>query len=175
MLYAQRAESLGRRPPQTKGVTVESVPSFVNTPAYVAALNRGLWAFFSEFVRMSLPSPRRAWFFLMALVVQVRAAILRGRWRRRGVHVPPIAIFSIMERCNLRCRGCCAQALRRTKSDALREEDLRRVISQGAALASPFLHALRQNHGDFAETTGGCSLWRHRDRLRALLAAQASG
>jgi len=44
-----------------------------------------------------------------------------------------------------------------------------------AALASPFLHALRQNHEDFAETAGGCTLWRHRDRLRALLAPRAFG
>ena len=50
-------------------------------------LNLGLRVFFCQFVRVSL---RR---------------LACARMAREGVHVPPIAIFSITNGCNLRCKG----------------------------------------------------------------------
>jgi MoaA/NifB/PqqE/SkfB family radical SAM enzyme len=38
------------------------------------------------------------------------------------------------------------------------------------ALQSPFLRTMRENHSLFAETEGGCALWRNRDTVEALLA-----
>jgi MoaA/NifB/PqqE/SkfB family radical SAM enzyme len=105
---------------------------------YVGPLNRGLRVFFSEFVRVSLTSPGRAWYFLKVLAWQVQSARLRARWARTGLHVPPIAIFSITNRCNLHCKGCYAQAIRDGAPDELGSADLRRIISEGAALGISF-------------------------------------
>ena len=75
------------------------------------AINRELRYFFRDALRISLRSPRQALFFLYTLGRQVRAARLRAAWKRQGLHVPAVMIFSITHHCNLRCKGCYAQAL----------------------------------------------------------------
>jgi hypothetical protein len=66
-------------------------------------LNQGLRIFFSEFVRVSVQRrPSQALFFARTVLWQGRAARRRAREARAGLHVPPIAIFSITNGCNLR-------------------------------------------------------------------------
>jgi len=65
-------------------------------------LNQGLRIFFSEFVRVSLRHPGQALFFARTVLWQGRAARRRTAEARAGLHVPPIAIFSITNGCNLR-------------------------------------------------------------------------
>jgi hypothetical protein len=62
-------------------------------------LNQGLRIFFSEFVRVSLRHPSQALFFARTVLWQGSAARRRARMGREGVHVPPIAIFSITNGC----------------------------------------------------------------------------
>ena len=66
---------------------------------YIPALNRGLRIFFSEFVRVSLRHPAQAVFFARTVWWQMRASRVRAREAREGLHVPPIVIFSITNRC----------------------------------------------------------------------------
>jgi hypothetical protein len=68
-------------------------------PLATAQLNQGLRIFFSEFVRVSLRHPSQALFFARTVIWQGRAARLRARMAREGLTVPPIAIFSITNRC----------------------------------------------------------------------------
>jgi hypothetical protein len=70
-----------------------------------ARLNQGLRIFFSEFVRVSLHHPSRALFFARTVFWQGREARRRAAEARGDTHVPPIAIFSITNRCNLRLEG----------------------------------------------------------------------
>ena len=71
-----------------------------------ARLNRGLRIFFSEFVRVSLRRrPSQALFFARTILWQSRAARRRAAEARAGLHVPPIAIFSIINGCNLPLKG----------------------------------------------------------------------
>jgi hypothetical protein len=63
-------------------------------------LNRGLRIFFSEFVRVSLARPGQALFFARTVLWQLGAARRRALQAKRGLHVPPIAIFSITNRCS---------------------------------------------------------------------------
>jgi hypothetical protein len=69
-----------------------------------ARLNQGLRIFFSEFVRVSLRHPSQAAFFARTILWQGRAARRRARVDAEGIVVPPIAIFSITNGCNLRCK-----------------------------------------------------------------------
>jgi MoaA/NifB/PqqE/SkfB family radical SAM enzyme len=101
-------------------------------------LDRGLRVFFSEFVRVSLRRPSQAGFFARTLLWQSRAARRRARTTRDGVHVPPIAIFSITNRCNLRCKGCYAQAIRGESGDALTPQHLRDIVAQAEELGISF-------------------------------------
>jgi hypothetical protein len=64
-----------------------------------STLNRGLRIFFSEFVRVSLRHPSQALFFTRTVLWQGRAARRRAAEAREGVHIPPIAIFSITNGC----------------------------------------------------------------------------
>jgi MoaA/NifB/PqqE/SkfB family radical SAM enzyme len=58
---------------------------------------------------------------------------------REGVHVPPIAIFSITNKCNLHCKGCYAQAIRGEGTpDELSAEKLRGIVAEADALGISF-------------------------------------
>jgi MoaA/NifB/PqqE/SkfB family radical SAM enzyme len=103
-----------------------------------AILNRGLRIFFSEFVRVTLSRPSQAVFFLKVVWRQMRAARRRKSNEKRGVHIPPIAIFSITNRCNLRCKGCYAQALREASPDELSARRIREIIVEAEGLGVSF-------------------------------------
>jgi MoaA/NifB/PqqE/SkfB family radical SAM enzyme len=105
---------------------------------YTQILNRGLRIFFSEFVRVSLSHPSQALFFLKVVNWQRRAARLRGAWAKEEIRVPPIAIFSITNRCNLRCKGCYAQAIRGDSSEELSGAELRDIVAQADNLGISF-------------------------------------
>ena len=103
-----------------------------------ARLNQGLRIFFSEFVRVSLRHPSQALFFARTVIWQGAAARRRAALAREGVHVPPIAIFSITNRCNLHCKGCYAQAIRGETQEELSAEALRGIVSQAEELGVSF-------------------------------------
>ena len=104
-----------------------------------AHLNQGLRIFFSEFVRVSLRHPSQALFFARTVLWQAAAARRRARAaREEGLHVPPIAIFSITNRCNLRCKGCYAQAIRGDAPEELSVDQLREVVAQAEGVGISF-------------------------------------
>jgi hypothetical protein len=75
-------------------------------------LNKELRLFFQNAARITLSDPRQALFFLRTVGWQARAARTRARWKRQGVHVPPIVIFSITFRTRRRSgpsTGCNAR------------------------------------------------------------------
>ena len=109
-----------------------------NRTSYIPVLNRGLRIFFSEFVRVSLRRPAQAMFFACTVWWQARAARRRARLARQGLHVPPIAIFSITNRCNLHCKGCYAQAIRREDAEELSSARLREIMAEADALGVSF-------------------------------------
>jgi MoaA/NifB/PqqE/SkfB family radical SAM enzyme len=109
-----------------------------NRNSAAATLNRGLRIFFSEFVRVCQTRPSQAAFFGRTVFWQKRAARVRSAWAADGVTVPPIAIFSITNRCNLRCKGCYAQAIRGDAPDELSTGELRDIVVQADALGVSF-------------------------------------
>jgi MoaA/NifB/PqqE/SkfB family radical SAM enzyme len=104
----------------------------------VSKLNLGLRIFFSEFVRVSIRHPSQALFFARTIFWQAGAARRRARVAAEGVTVPPIAIFSITNRCNLKCKGCYAQAIRGDAPDDLSPEKLRRIVGEADELGVSF-------------------------------------
>jgi MoaA/NifB/PqqE/SkfB family radical SAM enzyme len=110
-----------------------------NGNRYISVLNRGLRIFFSEFVRVSLARPMQALFFLRTVLWQIRAAWRRAQLARQGLlHVPPIAIFSITNRCNLRCKGCYAQAIQRGAPEELSAARMREIVAEADELGISF-------------------------------------
>ncbi len=101
-------------------------------------LNLGIRIFFSEFVRVSLRHPGQALFFARTVLWQGSAARRRARLAAEGVTVPPIAIFSITNRCNLKCKGCYAQAIRGDAPDELSADKLRGIVKEADELGVSF-------------------------------------
>ena len=87
-----------KRPEAPRPAAASPQPS---ARAQALKLNQGLRIFFSEFVRVSVRRPSQALFFARTVVWQSQAARRRARAaRQEGIHVPPIAIFSITNRCS---------------------------------------------------------------------------
>ena len=101
-------------------------------------IDRSLRNFFANIARVSVTRPGQAVFFAKTVLRQIKAARVRSSSMRAGLTVPPIVIFSITNRCNLRCRGCYAQAIRGDSRDELSTSEVRSIIAQAAELGVSF-------------------------------------
>ncbi|UCG54100.1 MAG: radical SAM protein, partial [Dehalococcoidia bacterium] len=102
-------------------------------------LNESLGVFFKDALRVALTNPSQAYHFVRTIKSQKRASRIRSDWEQRGVHIPPIMIFSITNRCNLRCKGCYNWALRPEVSAEMTEDKLRSVIKEAKELGISFI------------------------------------
>lgn len=106
--------------------------------SYIDLLNESLRIFFKDALRVTLKDPRQAFFFFRTIRWQTKAARVRSSWKRQGIHVPPIMIFSITNRCNLRCKGCYAQALRPSSQTEMSEDKIRSIFAEAKELGISF-------------------------------------
>lgn len=101
-------------------------------------LQRNLRIFFMDAVRVSLKRPSQSYFFFKTVRWQQRAARIRSRFKKEGVHVPPIIIFSITTRCNLQCKNCYAQALHPPSGNELSDDKIHSIFAEARELGVSF-------------------------------------
>lgn len=106
--------------------------------SYIKPLNESLRVFFKDALRITVKNPRQALFFMRTIRWQTQAARVRSGWKRQDIHVPPIMIFSITNRCNLHCKGCYAQALRPSSDAEMSEDKLRSIFAEAKELGISF-------------------------------------
>jgi MoaA/NifB/PqqE/SkfB family radical SAM enzyme len=106
---------------------------------YTNILNQSLKVFFTDALKVSLTHPAQAFFFYKTVRWQQQAAKTRTNWQKQGVPIPPIIIFSITNRCNLKCKGCYHWALRETAQPEMSAEKMRSVISEAKELGISFM------------------------------------
>jgi MoaA/NifB/PqqE/SkfB family radical SAM enzyme len=106
---------------------------------YVNPLNKSLGMFFRNALRVSLSHPTQAGFFFKTVRQQRQAAGVRADLKQQGIQVPPIMIYSITNRCNLRCKGCYHQTLRSSDHSEMSTEKMRSVIAEAKELGISFL------------------------------------
>jgi hypothetical protein len=128
---------------KAKFMTRETVPRPVDADEdqgsrYTRVPNKELRFFFRDALRISLKSPRQALFFLRTIGWQARAARVRSRWKRQGIHVLAVMIFSITHRCNLHCKGCYARALHPSSNGDMSEDKLRSIFAEARELGISF-------------------------------------
>ena len=109
------------------------------TVNYSTVLNQSLKIFFTDFVKISLKNPSQALFFYKTVGWQKDAAKTRERWEKQGVHAPPIAIFSITNRCNLKCQGCYNWELHKESGPEMNTNKMRSVIQEAKDLGISFM------------------------------------
>ena len=102
-------------------------------------LNQSLNVFFKDALRVAVTNPSRAYDFLKTVRWQKKAARIRSQWEQQGIHVPPIMIFSITNRCNLHCKGCYHWALHQSGQEEMEEDKLRSIIAEAKELGIYFM------------------------------------
>jgi MoaA/NifB/PqqE/SkfB family radical SAM enzyme len=102
-------------------------------------LNESLRIFFTDMLKAALTSPSTAQFYIKTLGWQRKAAQKRNQLEEESLHVPPIMIFSITNRCNLLCKGCFNNALRKPTAEELPEKQLRQIIKEADELGVSFM------------------------------------
>jgi MoaA/NifB/PqqE/SkfB family radical SAM enzyme len=107
--------------------------------SYAGLLNKSLKIFFSTTWHITLRRPSQAYFFLRTVQWQRKAARVRTELGRNGVHVPPIIIYSITDRCNLHCKGCYAQALHTSMQPEMSTEKMKETIREARNLGVSFM------------------------------------
>lgn len=106
---------------------------------YSEIVGKSLKRFFGNALKISLTNPSQAYFFLKTLRWQRQAAKKRTNWSSRGINVPPIMVYSITNRCNLQCKGCYNQHLRKPSQEELSHERLKGIIAEANELGISFI------------------------------------
>jgi MoaA/NifB/PqqE/SkfB family radical SAM enzyme len=101
-------------------------------------LNNSLKIFFKDALRITVRNPLQAYHFFRTIRWQQKATRIRSNWKQQGIHVPPIIIFSITDKCNLHCKGCYAQAIHKPPETELSTEELGNIIGEAKELGSSF-------------------------------------
>jgi MoaA/NifB/PqqE/SkfB family radical SAM enzyme len=70
---------------------------------------------------------------------QKKASAIRAGWENKGIHIPPIVIFSITNRCNLNCKGCFHWALHELGQAEMDEDKLRYTVAEARDLGISFM------------------------------------
>ena len=111
-------------------------PAFMGRNKYdtsgnlLKVLNDSLSVFLKDAVRVAITRPSQAYHFFKIVRWQKRAAKTRANWEGKGVHIPPIIIYSITNRCNLNCKGCFHWALHEAGDIEMSDEKLRNTIAE---------------------------------------------
>lgn len=109
-----------------------------NGNGYIHTLNQSLKIFFRDAFKYTIRTPGQALYFLNVVRWQTKAIRRRKRSAKQGLHVPPMIIFSVTNKCNLQCKGCYAQALNRLNNDELSDGDIARILQEAYELGTSF-------------------------------------
>jgi MoaA/NifB/PqqE/SkfB family radical SAM enzyme len=97
-------------------------------------VNRLIRGIFNDALAVSLRDPAVAAFFVRTIRSQKKAARTRQKHEAMGLHVPPVMILSVTNKCNLRCEGCYSRLVPREPKPELDEARLRGVLRQASEL-----------------------------------------
>lgn len=97
-------------------------------------VNELIKGIFNDALAVSVKDPAMASFFVKAAIAQKKAAKVRQRNEEQGLHVPPVMILSVTNKCNLHCTGCYSRIVQREHKPELDEAGLRNVLRQAEEL-----------------------------------------
>jgi MoaA/NifB/PqqE/SkfB family radical SAM enzyme len=96
--------------------------------------NKSIRNIFTAALEGDAPNSARFSAVLETIRNQGEAARKRREWGRKGIHVPPIMILSVTDRCNLECSGCYARHQFRRGEGEITEERLFRIMEEAREL-----------------------------------------
>jgi MoaA/NifB/PqqE/SkfB family radical SAM enzyme len=91
---------------------------------------------FKDALRITRKNPAQAFFIFRTIKQQQKAFRIRRKWQQKGIQVPPFAILSITNRCNLQCKGCYAMQHHQAESPVseMSDDKLSGVLSEAREL-----------------------------------------
>ncbi len=107
--------------------------------SFTAVMNEALSVFFKDMVRVAVKDPRQAVAFVQTANYQRKASRRRSRLAKEGLHVPPIMLISVTDRCNLHCRGCYHQVLQKENGPEMTEDKVRSLLQEARELGISFI------------------------------------
>lgn len=81
-------------------------------------------------IRLQWKNPGNYFYYLKCYNHQKKAAKTRQQYLQTGEIIPPIMIISITNRCNLKCKGCYANAQKRDPSQELTVDQIENIFNQ---------------------------------------------
>jgi MoaA/NifB/PqqE/SkfB family radical SAM enzyme len=110
-------------------------------PDYTEWFNKNFSFGLKQILKFSIQNPRMAVFMAGEIIRFYQADRRRKRWARSGVQVPPMLIYSVTAKCNLRCRGCYARLLHAPKNGEFNAERFADVIRQADDIGVSYILA----------------------------------
>jgi MoaA/NifB/PqqE/SkfB family radical SAM enzyme len=90
---------------------------------------------FKNAMLLSLKRPSQAFYFAKSIAWQKKAAKIRREIsEKEGICIPPVSLFSITKKCNLKCKGCYDQDLRPHKINELSGKEIENILLQAQDL-----------------------------------------
>ncbi len=109
-----------------------------NTGSGLNPLDKSLYIFFTDALRITLKKPSQAISFIKSLAWLRKAAKIRKKWKKQGYLIPPILMLSVTNECNLNCAGCYNKSFYNFQDDELRDEELWEIAAQAKELGVSF-------------------------------------
>lgn len=123
----------------TKEMPADSLEHKMNDINYTGLLDKSLKIFFMNAAKTCVRNPGQAYAFINTVLNQRKAARIRANYAKDGIHVPPMMIFSVTSRCNLRCKGCYHWSLRPQQNEGLSADKVKSIIAEASELGISFI------------------------------------
>lgn len=101
---------------------------------YVRQFDKSVKDLFGSALRMGLEDLSLLRFLVRTYLAQKRSSAIRTQNERLGVHVPPLLIMSVTQRCNLACSGCYAKVAHGADSASLSKDEIEKIIGEAEDL-----------------------------------------
>lgn len=94
---------------------------------------------FKDALKVSIKKPSIAFFFLKTIFNQIKSQRRRLKLIKNGIQVPPVMIFSITNKCNLKCKGCYNMTLRPSIKSELNTDEVASILEQAREIGMSFI------------------------------------
>ncbi len=106
-------------------------------------IDQGVEKIVADTIRATLKNPKESAFMLRFAAASKKAAKIREKWEREGLHIPGFLIASITSSCNLHCAGCYSRCSSATVDEEpvrqLSREEWLRVFREAEELGVSFI------------------------------------
>ena len=123
----------------TEQTTIDLRKNDIYENDYSGLLDKSLKVFFMNAAKNCVRNPGQAFAFINTVLNQRKAARIRANYAKDGIHVPPMMIFSVTSRCNLRCKGCYHWSLRPQQHEELSAAKVKSIIAEADELGISFI------------------------------------